>query len=194
MGTTFGCAQCHNHKYDPFTQKEYYQVFAIFNNTADANTEEPTLEARGSAARLLPPSARLTEAKQRLEEGGALRALGCGHQWKRPLDRSSAGRNRRCIVRRRGCRGPEQINALAHHRSSSPDWLKRDAQVKRLRTDLDQIATTTLVMKEAAPRPTQVAIRGEYQNRGDPVTPGVPPPPRQKAGCGSIAPGWYRAV
>jgi hypothetical protein len=35
MGTTMACAQCHNHKYDPFQQKEYYQLFAFFNNTAD---------------------------------------------------------------------------------------------------------------------------------------------------------------
>ena len=35
MGTTIGCCQCHNHKYDPFTQKEYYRLFAFFNNTAD---------------------------------------------------------------------------------------------------------------------------------------------------------------
>jgi hypothetical protein len=35
MGTTFGCCQCHNHKYDPFTQKEFYRLFAFFNNTAD---------------------------------------------------------------------------------------------------------------------------------------------------------------
>ena len=33
LGTTFECMQCHNHKYDPFTQKEYYQVFAYFNQT-----------------------------------------------------------------------------------------------------------------------------------------------------------------
>ncbi|MFT5527710.1 MAG: hypothetical protein ACI9HK_005694 [Pirellulaceae bacterium] len=33
LGTTLECAQCHNHKYDPFTQKDYYQLFAYFNNT-----------------------------------------------------------------------------------------------------------------------------------------------------------------
>ena len=34
LGSTLECAQCHNHKYDPFTQKEYYQFFAYFNHTA----------------------------------------------------------------------------------------------------------------------------------------------------------------
>tara|TARA_R110002095_G_scaffold181107_3_gene158438 strand:+ start:1845 stop:4430 length:2586 start_codon:yes stop_codon:yes gene_type:complete len=33
LGTTFECAQCHNHKYDPFSQQDYYQIFAFFNNT-----------------------------------------------------------------------------------------------------------------------------------------------------------------
>ncbi len=33
LGTTLECAQCHNHKYDPFTQEEYYKLFAYFNNT-----------------------------------------------------------------------------------------------------------------------------------------------------------------
>jgi hypothetical protein len=37
LGLTVGCAQCHNHKYDPFTQREYYQLFAFFNNQDEPN-------------------------------------------------------------------------------------------------------------------------------------------------------------
>ena len=40
MGTTMACAQCHDHKYDPITQKEYFQFFAFFNNTEDADRED----------------------------------------------------------------------------------------------------------------------------------------------------------
>jgi len=56
LGSTMGCSQCHNHKYDPFTQKDYYAMLAFFDNTdeitvnphsgaadekADAKKEEP---------------------------------------------------------------------------------------------------------------------------------------------------------
>ena len=37
MGTTMACAQCHTHKYDPITQDDYFRLFAILNNTADAD-------------------------------------------------------------------------------------------------------------------------------------------------------------
>lgn len=35
LGLTMGCARCHDHKYDPFKQKEYYQLFSFFNNVPE---------------------------------------------------------------------------------------------------------------------------------------------------------------
>jgi Protein of unknown function (DUF1549)/Protein of unknown function (DUF1553)/Planctomycete cytochrome C len=37
LGVTIQCAQCHNHKYDPLTQEEYYRIFAFLNNTHESD-------------------------------------------------------------------------------------------------------------------------------------------------------------
>jgi mono/diheme cytochrome c family protein len=39
LGLTIGCARCHNHKFDPIAQKEFYQLFAFYNNTDEIATE-----------------------------------------------------------------------------------------------------------------------------------------------------------
>jgi hypothetical protein len=44
LGTTLACAQCHNHKFDPFSQKDYYRFFAFFNSTSDdGNSTAPEM-------------------------------------------------------------------------------------------------------------------------------------------------------
>ncbi len=70
MGSTVACAQCHNHKYDPFSQKEYYQLFAIFNTTEDNNGENPILELSrvGREADFAAVVARLAEARAKLDK------------------------------------------------------------------------------------------------------------------------------
>ncbi len=53
MGLTVGCAKCHSHKFDPITQREYYQLYAFFNQTEDAdNSEEIPRLATPTAANL----------------------------------------------------------------------------------------------------------------------------------------------
>ena len=39
LGITIECAHCHDHKYDPFSQKEYYQLYAFFNNIKEVGIE-----------------------------------------------------------------------------------------------------------------------------------------------------------
>ena len=55
MGTTISCCQCHNHKYDPFTTKEFYRLYAFLNQTAD--------RGRSNAPELAVPTADEEERK-----------------------------------------------------------------------------------------------------------------------------------
>ena len=44
LGLTVGCCQCHDHKFDPLSQREYYQLFAFFNSCDEPTLELPTPE------------------------------------------------------------------------------------------------------------------------------------------------------
>ena len=47
MGTTMACAQCHDHKYDPLTQEEYFKLYAVFNTTLDSDKRDERPPAPG---------------------------------------------------------------------------------------------------------------------------------------------------
>ncbi len=81
MGLTMGCAKCHSHKYDPISQQEYYQLFAIFNQTKDNDQpdESPTIETprpedvqalQMHAAQLGQLESELHELQQQIEAQG----------------------------------------------------------------------------------------------------------------------------
>ncbi len=74
MGMTIGCARCHNHKFDPLTQREYYQLYAYFNSIPEDGRASnhgnsapwisaPTLEQQEQMAKL---ETEIKQVEQRL--------------------------------------------------------------------------------------------------------------------------------
>ena len=60
LGLTVGCARCHDHKYDPISQRDYYRLFSFFNNN-----EEPGLYSQSrDANRALEPFLTVPNAEQ----------------------------------------------------------------------------------------------------------------------------------
>ncbi len=69
LGLTLGCARCHNHKYDPFTQKDFYRLFAYFNNVPELGRAMKY----GNSPPLVPAPTREQQAKL-AELDGRIRA------------------------------------------------------------------------------------------------------------------------
>lgn len=71
LGTTLGCSQCHNHKYDPFTMKDYYRLSAFFNSTTDETTKGGGTDPHDISSKLTvesPEAVRIQNELGRLKE------------------------------------------------------------------------------------------------------------------------------
>ncbi len=73
FGITIGCAQCHVHKYDPFTQREYYELFAIFNNCDEPIIPLPSEHQASEQKRVREG---LVQVRKQLKKHDAARAAG----------------------------------------------------------------------------------------------------------------------
>jgi hypothetical protein len=179
-GTTIGCAQCHDHKYDPFKQKEFYELYAIFNNTEDHNTADdaPTIEVprvgQEKLAGELKP--KVAEARRKLDEEN--KRIDAGRAaWEKSIKPDSLPKDLAAILAKPAKkRKKDQAEKLANYYrdQTSPDWKKLDADYRSLEQQYRQLVVTTPVLKEGKPRETFIHLRGNYLAHGEKVQPALP--------------------
>ena len=93
LGLTMGCARCHDHKYDPFTQQEFYELYSFFNNVPEkgrANkygNSPPMIKAptRAQQERLLELKQEVATAEERFQEA-ASQVEAAQIKWEKKLD------------------------------------------------------------------------------------------------------------
>ncbi len=173
LGLTVGCAQCHDHKFDPIAQKEYYSLFAFFNNQ-----DEPTLKVYDPTVDVPAITTEFKETEKRIE-GIFTEHADEFTQWEAELTddfkKSLTGDAKKALavsVKKRSFSQKRTLFAVGFGSVES----FRDANERY--QELDEIlnkGATTLVMKELdKPRTTTVFIKGDFTRPADEVTPGTP--------------------
>ncbi len=174
LGLSIGCAQCHDHKFDPLSQEEYYRLFAFLNNQ-----DEPTLTVPD------PSIDRDALAKERAELVTAMTAHLHKNkvpfaEWEAELGAQSRSRLAKgaltALAEAPEKRSFEQKRILFTAGPGAADQVYR-AMNERM-TEIDALlknGVTTLVMKELTePRKTTLFIKGDFTRPAQEVTPGVP--------------------
>ena len=194
LGTSMACAQCHNHKYDPFSQADYYRLFAYFNSTLSETAEGDQAAREFIGPKLTLP---MTPAKQvrRQELQGQREPV--AHELKKRLAEAAPQQTawekqcraskeqllnlpveiRKIVNLAEAKRTKKQLQELGDYfADQQPDLKKIRASLTELDEQLKALEpATTLVMAELAkPRPTHVFKRGNFLDKGQLVTPGVP--------------------
>ena len=162
LGLTVGCARCHDHKFDPISQKEFYQLFAFFNNVDEVASEAERYDFNRPILEV--PTA---------EEIARKKAFNA--QW------SALSKELILYVRELAAK-PRQAGDADP--SKDPELMERVQNLRELRKREPKY-TTTLVMKELPkPRESYIHLGGDFTRKGITVQPGVPEvlPPLQGEG------------
>ncbi|MCB1275018.1 PSD1 and planctomycete cytochrome C domain-containing protein [Prosthecobacter sp.] len=173
LGLSIGCAQCHDHKFDPIEQKEYYRMFAFLNNQDEPEMKvfDPKVDVKALTAEFKDVTKRLTTLiTDRYAEETA---------WEK--DMAPDFRAKLSAEVKKAVAKPVAKRSLADNvvifsvftQPSDPLRILND-RYKELDTLLNK-GTTTMVLKELPkPRKTTVFIKGDFTRPADEVTPGTP--------------------
>jgi hypothetical protein len=150
LGLTIGCARCHDHKFDPITQREFYQLFAFYNNTDEITSEAERYDFNRPFLELGTPEERARREAWRAQLAAISRELAAYVKKLAAQPASDA---------------PKHKDAgLAERVANMRELRKREPAI-----------TTTLVMRELAhPRTAYIHVAGDFLQHGATVQPGVP--------------------
>lgn len=202
LGLTFGCAQCHDHKYDPLKQSEFYQFFAFFNNADEIDIDAPLPGESGPYLAAVPEYRRkrqelLTkyhvfelmppwEAKMKEARANPGKWTDWDHAYdafQKYLDNAD-----KILDTPPEKRTVKQVDAITdhfvinYHRVITKERWKELNYEKGLRKELEALKSSFPALSEAPVieelngnrRATHVLIRGDWRKPGIEVKPGVP--------------------
>jgi hypothetical protein len=168
LGLTLGCARCHDHKFDPIGQREYFQLFAFLNNQSEVALSLPFADVAASreAAR-----ARLVQLEGELDNA-----------IKQYLGKDPAGEKAQLKTDIAAILGLRPDQRTATQKKTLANFFgKMDAGLKARFDEIAAVkkneskAPTTLVLQELPkPRLTYVHLGGDFTRKGEAVAPGVP--------------------
>ncbi|MAI35228.1 MAG: hypothetical protein CBE00_12000 [Planctomycetaceae bacterium TMED240] len=189
MGLTMRCAQCHSHKYDPITQKDYYRFFAFFDTAhepgsgaANGNTS-PVQRMDGLLTRQdeykADVLARIATLKRYQMHPPEL--IQARMAWEKDLQGDAPSEIADVLVVPVAARTDDQWKRINQEFGKTTQLMDRhvstiNREIKVLEKDLEATQASVMVMKEKGPRKTYVLTRGEYDqpDTSQLVTPGVP--------------------
>ena len=177
LGLTVGCCQCHDHKYDPISQREYFQLFAFFNNADEPDLPLGTPEELDRQAKAEAEVHTFLDAVR--AKAGTLREA--HREWEQSLD--MAGRQKQSEAVRKAFDVPFDDRDEGRQRVAFEAFVEQAAAAKAPRQAVAAIRkkapkpVTTMVLRERQePRPTHLFTQGDFTRPAELVTPGVPKP------------------